>query len=116
MGRKIAMFVFNGEPLCFVHVMLNALDLHEKGHDVKVIMEGSATGLIRELADPDAPFAGLFSKMKSEGLIECACKACANKMGSAADAKEQQIELCAEMSGHPAMSRYMKKGYEILTF
>ena len=28
--RKTALFVFNGSSLCFVHVLLNALDM--KGH------------------------------------------------------------------------------------
>jgi hypothetical protein len=29
--EKVALFAFKGEPLCFVHVLLNALDMKEKG-------------------------------------------------------------------------------------
>ncbi len=29
--NKNALVVFNGELLCFVHVLLNALDMHEGG-------------------------------------------------------------------------------------
>jgi hypothetical protein len=34
----------------FVHVLLNAVDMKENGHEVKIIMEGSATHLIPEIA------------------------------------------------------------------
>jgi hypothetical protein len=33
---KVAMFVFNGDPMCFIHVLLNALDMHQKGDEVKI--------------------------------------------------------------------------------
>jgi len=29
--KKVAMFVFNGDPICFIHVLLNALDMKAKG-------------------------------------------------------------------------------------
>jgi hypothetical protein len=29
--KKLALFAFNGDSLCFVHVLLNAVDLREKG-------------------------------------------------------------------------------------
>ncbi len=45
MGEKFALFAFNGDPMCFIHVVLNALDLDKKGFEVKVIVEGSATKL-----------------------------------------------------------------------
>jgi hypothetical protein len=28
--KKIALFVFNGDPMCFIHVLLNALDMKER--------------------------------------------------------------------------------------
>jgi hypothetical protein len=28
--KKFALFVFNGDPICFIHVLLNALDMN--GH------------------------------------------------------------------------------------
>lgn len=33
--------------MCFVHVLLNALDMQERGYEVKVILEGSATNQTR---------------------------------------------------------------------
>ena len=29
---KTVLFVFNGDPMCFIHVLLNALDMHAAGH------------------------------------------------------------------------------------
>ena len=31
--KKIALFVFNGDPMCFIHVLLNALDMKQKEYD-----------------------------------------------------------------------------------
>ena len=35
---KTALFAFNGEPMCFMHVLLNAWDLHERGETVRVVV------------------------------------------------------------------------------
>lgn len=114
--KKIALFAFNGEAMCFVHVLLNALDMKQRGYDVKVIIEGSATKLVEELADPTKPFANLYQKVKDQGLIDCVCKACSAKMNSLHSAMEQQLPLCDELSGHPSMAKYIEQGFEIITF
>jgi len=116
MEKKMAMFAFNGEAMCFVHVLLNALDMKDRGYDIKLIIEGSATKLIKTLAEPEAPFAELYSKVKQAGLIDAVCQACASKMGTLEEAKAQNLPLNSEMSGHPSMGRYLEEGYEILTF
>jgi hypothetical protein len=36
--KKIALFVFNGDPMCFIHVLLNALDMSEKGYEAKIVI------------------------------------------------------------------------------
>jgi len=40
--RKTVLFVFNGDPMCFIHVLLNALDMKEKGHEAGIVVEGAA--------------------------------------------------------------------------
>ena len=114
---KIALFAFNGEPMCFVHVMLNAMDLEARGHQAEVIIEGSATRLVKELhEDESKPFAGLYRQLKDKGLIAGVCKACATKMGSRESAEEQGLTLLGDMSGHPSVGRYLDEGYRVLTF
>ena len=44
--KKIALFVFNGDPMCFIHVLLNALDMKGKGDEAKIIIEGASVKLI----------------------------------------------------------------------
>ncbi len=114
--KKIALFAFNGDPMCFVHVLLNALDLNAQGHEVKVIIEGSATKLVQELADPTKPFANLYQQVKEKKLIDCVCKACAAKMGSLQAAIAQNLVLGEDMSGHPGMRQYLEKGFDIISF
>ena len=116
MSQKVALFAFNGERMCFVHVLLNALEMDEKGYDVKVVIEGSATKLANELNDDENPFGKMYLKVKSKGLIDCVCNACAAQMKALAGIKEQGLPLCTEMVGHPSMAKYIQQGYEIITF
>jgi len=114
--RKIALFVFNGDPMCFIHVLLNALDMKEKAYEVKVVIEGAATKLVPELAKSDNPLHQLWEKAKSERLVDGVCKACSNKMGTLEAAKDQGLALLDEMTGHPSMARYREQGFEIVSF
>ena len=116
MPGRFALFAFNGDPMCFVHVILNALDLRERGNEVKVIVEGSATKLAAEFENENNPFYSLYQKLKESELIDCFCKACSNKMGSLEKVEALGFETCAEMMGHPRMSKYIELGYSIITF
>ncbi len=113
---KFALFVFNGDPMCFIHVLLNALDMNETGNEAKIIVEGSATKLIPELAQSGHPLHQLWEKVKDGGMVEGACRACSNKMGVLKDAEAQGLNLLDDMSGHPGMAGYRLAGYEIISF
>jgi hypothetical protein len=115
MAEKVALFAFKGETMCFAHALLNALDMYGKGMDVRLVIEGTATGLVAELNEPDSPFSGLYEQAREKGLIDCVCRACAHKTGALDSAKEQGLRLRDEMSGHPSMSRYTEEGYAIIT-
>jgi hypothetical protein len=114
--KKVALFVFNGEPVCFVHVLLNALDMNEKGYDVKVIIEGAATKLINDLSEGRMSYAPLYEKVKAAGLIDCVCQACSKMMGSTDAVKAENLPMCGEMMGHPGMARYIDAGFTLLIF
>jgi hypothetical protein len=117
MVKKIVVFAFNGELMCFAHALLNAQEMHEKGYDVKLIIEGSATKLIKMFHEQvDAPFEHLYRKIMELNIIDCVCKACSSKMGVLEAVKKEKLPLCDEMAGHPSISKYMEKGYTILTF
>ena len=116
MNKKIVLVAFNGEPMCFVHVLLNALDMDKKGYDVKIIIEGSATKQVNQLLDENDPFASLYSEVREKGLIDCVCLACATKMGAIDGIEKQGLPLSNEMKGHPSLATYLEQGYELLTF
>jgi hypothetical protein len=114
--KKVALFAYNGEFMCFIHVLLNALDMNEKGYDVKIVIEGAATKLVPELAQEANPMLRLYEKAKGLELVDGVCKACANKMGTLEAAQDQGLRLLDEMTGHPSMARYMEEGFEVITF
>ena len=114
--KKVVLFAFNGDLMCFVHVLLNAIEMKAKGYEVKIVIEGSATRLIPEIAKEKNPMHKLYNKAKALDLIDGACKACSNKMGVLEEIKAEDMELLYDMSGHPGMAHYIKQGYEIITF
>ena len=113
---KTALFAFNGDPVCFVHVLLNALDMHDQGHEVQIVIEGAATQLLPALAQESHPLHQLWVKAQTAGLLAGVCKACATKMATLQAAQEQQLPIMGEMSGHPSMARFQAAGYDIISF
>lgn len=116
MAHKVVLVAFNGEPMCFVHVLLNALDMHKRGYDVKVVIEGSATRTANLLNDPAQRFAKFYEQVKARGLIDCVCKACAVTMEALEGIEAQGLPLCGEMTGHPSLAKYIDQGYQVITF
>ncbi len=114
--RKIALFPFNGEPMCFIHVLLNALDMHARGWEAALVIEGAAVKLIPEMAKEDNKLHTLYSKAKAAGVIAGACKACSAAMGVTEAAQAEGLELLGDMNGHPSIAGFIEQGYEIVTF
>lgn len=114
--KGYALFVFNGDPMCFIHVLLNALDMRSKGYEAKIILEGASVKLIPELVKPENPLNVLWKKNREAGLVEGVCRACSGKLGTLEAAQEQGLKLLDDMSGHPGITTYRDQGYEIITF
>lgn len=114
--KKAALVAFNGDIICFVHVLANALDMKEKGYSVKVIIEGSATMAAAELGKGAHNFSSLYKEVLEAGLIDCACLACAIKMGVKDELEGQGLKLRGEMKGHPSLASYLDEGFEVITF
>ena len=114
--KKVVLFAFNGEAMCFVHVLLNGLDMKANGYDVRIVIEGAATRLIREVDTKGTPIFELFQRARNNGIIDGTCRACSAKMGTLKDAEEMGLPLLDDMSGHPKMSGYVDAGYDVITF
>jgi len=113
---KIILAVFNGDPMCFIHVLLNSLDMAERGAGGRIIIEGAAAKLIPQLEQPDNPLHELWLKVKKGSLIEGVCRACAKKTGVLDDVRQLDLPLLSDIAGHPSLARYRQEGYEIITF
>jgi hypothetical protein len=113
--NKTSFFAFKGNPICFVHVLLNAIDLHERGEKVKIVLEGEAIKLIVELRKPEHPLHALYEKVKGLELIDAVCRACAIKMDALEAAEAEGFRIADDMAGHAGMAPYIEKGYTIVT-
>lgn len=110
--KKIAFFPFSGSKMNFVHVLINAADLHEKGVDTKIIVEGAAVKLIKELEEEKNK---LYLKVKELGLFDSICKACSAQAGVLEYNETTGIPIKGNANGHPAMYDYISEGYDIVT-
>lgn len=116
MAGKYALFAFNGEAMCFVHVLLNALDLAARGHEVQIVVEGAACGLVPKFTEAGSPLAPLWRQARDKGLVAGVCRACAAKLGTLTAAEAQGLPLLADMQGHAGMGGFLDRGFTIITF
>ena len=107
---------FQGQPMCFIHVLLNGLELQAAGHECRIILEGEATALIPEMCKSGHFLHGLFAKAREAGLIEGVCRACSLKMQVLEHIEKEGLPLLDDMSGHPGMAKYLQQGFEILNY
>ncbi|MCA1794637.1 MAG: cytoplasmic protein [Desulfobacteraceae bacterium] len=114
--KNVVLFAFRGDPLCFVHVLLNGIDLHERGKQGLIVLEGDAVTLVEKMAKPDHFLSKLYQQAKSLGIIHGACKACSAKLKATKAVEKEGIPLIGDMAGHPAMGDFLANGYEVITF
>lgn len=115
-NEKTVLFAFRGDPLCFIHVLLNGIELHERGLEGLIVIEGEAVKLVPEMARPDHFLSSLYRKAKKLGILHAACKACSIKLKVEKEIEKEGIPLIGDMSGHPSMGSFIEKGYQIITF
>lgn len=113
--EKIVIFAFKGDPMCFIHVLLNALNMKASGIECKIVVEGEATKLVPDLFSSAHPLNSFFMDALSKDLIAGVCKACATKMGTIDAVRALGLALLDDMKGHPGMANYIKNGFSIIT-
>ncbi len=114
--KKILLCAFNGEIMCFVHVLLNALDFAARGYETAVVVEGSAVKAVPEVAAADHPMHGLYVEVKKADLLHGVCRACSIKFGVLEAVEKEGLRLLADMKGHASLARYVDQGFEVITF
>lgn len=111
--NKYVLYALRGEEMCFMHVLLNALDLHNRGDEVKIVFEGASVTLIPVFEQKQLP---LYLKAKSLGLIAGACRACSQTLGVIEEVKDSGLSLLEDMQGHAGLRPFVEEGYRVLTF
>lgn len=111
MSKKLVFYAFEGEKMCFTHLLINAVDMQEKGMDVKIVIEGKATKLVKDLLEEDNQ---MFKNVIELGLIDAVCKACSDQMGVLEYIEGTDLPINGDLKGHPPMEPYLDKGYELV--
>lgn len=110
--RKLLFYGMTGEKSCFLHVLLNAVQLHEAGYEVRVIFEGASVKLPALLNQDQNP---LYLKAKEMGLLAGICLACSKMMGVYDGNAALGLPMLSDMSGHAGMKPYLDIGYEVVS-
>lgn len=111
--QKYLFYVMRGQKMCFVHVLLNALDLAKDGHEVKIIFEGESVKLPKVLEEEKS---SLYLQAKEKGLFAGVCYACSLQLDVLEFNKDLEYPLIKDMNGHAGIKVYVDKGYNVVTF
>lgn len=98
--------------MCFQHILLNALDLHSSGEEVKIIFEGASVKLVAEFEEANHP---MYKKAKEARIIAGVCLACSKALGVYDENVKSGLTMLDDMKGHAGMKSYIKDGYEVIS-
>lgn len=110
--NKIVFFAFRDNKMCFTHLLLNSIDIVEKGGQAKIVFEGESVKLPQILEEEENP---LYNKAKDLGIIEGVCEACSKMMEVYDINKKLGLNFLSDIKGHPAMEKYLSEGYQVIT-
>lgn len=110
--KRILFYGMTGEKMCFQHILLNALDMHSSGREVKIIFEGASVKLVAIFEKENNP---LYKKAKEAGIIAGICLACSKVLGVYDQNVNSGLAMLDDMSGHAGIKAYIKDEYEVIS-
>jgi predicted peroxiredoxin len=120
MPRKI-LFVLFAEDVCRqLHAFMYASDLHRKGYQTRIVVEGMATRLLADLEQAPARLQKAVNDAKAAGLIAGACLQASSGCGSAEDRdivdaiKARGVGFLSDLDNHAGIEPFIRDGYEII--
>lgn len=103
---------------CMFHSMVYSRELHEAGHEVRLIFDGAATEWLAKWGDPqdaDGPgMGGFFTQLKEAGVAYAVCDFCANIFKVREQLKSTNEPLASEYLGHPSIADLASRGYQLI--
>jgi hypothetical protein len=109
--RKILFYAMQGKKMCFMHVLMNALQLHEQGHEVKIIFEGEAVRLPSQLEKEENK---LYLSSRKAGLLAGICLGCSIQFDMLEVNEAVGLRLLDDMYGHAGLLPFVKENYEVI--
>ncbi len=109
--RKQLFVLFNYNKGIFTHILLNVLDLAEKGYQVGVIFESEACKFITDFEDKGYD---KFEQLKEKNLVYAVCEVCAKSMKALESAQRQGLPINGNLSGHPPLRNWIKLDYDVM--
>lgn len=120
MPRKILFVVFAEDVCRQLHAFMYANDLHRKGYQTRIIVEGMATRLLADLEQAPHRLQKAVADAKAAGLIAGACLQASSGCGSAEDRdivdaiKAHGVVLLDDLDNHASIEPFIRDGYEII--
>lgn len=121
--RKLLFLVFTDESCRQTHALMYALDLHRRGYQVRVVLEGVATKVMHELEVDQSRIGSMLRDAREAGILAGACKrasggcACDDPARNVVDlAREHHIALLDDLDGHAGIEPFVREGYEVIVF
>ncbi len=110
--KKVLFYGMTGEKMCFQHILMNGLDLHSSGGEIRIIFEGASVKLVAIFEEENNP---LYKKVKEAGIIAGVCLACSKVLGVYDEVTKSGLTMLDDMSGHAGMKSYINQGYEVIS-
>ncbi|HZJ88147.1 MAG TPA: hypothetical protein VFC80_03215 [Sphaerochaeta sp.] len=110
--KNVLLYAMTGSKMCFMHVLLNALDVKAAGGDAKIIFEGESVKLVGGFEEEKHP---LYLKAKEQGLLAGICLACSKTLGVYEANLASGLPMLDEMNGHAGFKSYLADGWEIVS-
>ncbi|MBD3405548.1 MAG: cytoplasmic protein [Candidatus Lokiarchaeota archaeon] len=112
---KFMFLATNDNKMHLFHILLNAINYHELGNEIAVVLECASPKLLIDISKGTLKMP-LFFKAKELGLIDHSCMACTDTFSATEAAKSLGISLKGDLSGHSNLHAFSDRGYSIITF
>jgi len=97
-----------------VNALEGVKELKEANEEVALIFDGAGTKWVAELSNPEHRLHGLFQAVRD--TIAGACSYCATAFGVKEQVQACGVPLLAEFEQHPSLRRWIRDGYQVITF
>ncbi|MFX0107728.1 MAG: hypothetical protein ACFE7R_05570 [Candidatus Hodarchaeota archaeon] len=98
-----------------MHILLNANNFNDNGHEVAVVLECASPKLLIGIADGSIKIPP-FDEAMEKGIIDHACKACTANFSAVEAAEKLGVPLKGVLKGHSDLLKFAERSYTIITF